>query len=249
MNRQSLQMDLASMGLAPTDTVLLHTSMKRIGDVEGGADAVLDALMAYFSPGLICFPALSWTVLEKKPAVFDVKNTQSIVGLLPEMFRRRPGVVRSHNPTHSVCAYGKDAAAFVHEENPGGTPCGIDSPWHRLMDRDAKILMIGCDLTACTFLHGVEEWCGVANRIGRLVRYTLILEDGTEKIRQSSSHCASPSENYGKIEPGLRKAGIARDHSFGAAPTILMNARSLYHYAAQCLRQNPHLFDEENKEQ
>ena len=31
------------MGLKPEDTVLIHSSMKSIGQVDGGADAVLEA--------------------------------------------------------------------------------------------------------------------------------------------------------------------------------------------------------------
>ena len=30
------------MGIKPSDTVIIHSSMKSIGDVEGGADTVID---------------------------------------------------------------------------------------------------------------------------------------------------------------------------------------------------------------
>ena len=33
------------MGLNGTETILIHSSMKAIGDVEGGAETVLDAWM------------------------------------------------------------------------------------------------------------------------------------------------------------------------------------------------------------
>ena len=38
-----LQHQLRAMGILPTDTVLIHTSMRAMGLVEGGADGVLDA--------------------------------------------------------------------------------------------------------------------------------------------------------------------------------------------------------------
>ena len=47
--RLELQNQLKEMDLYPTDTVLVHSSMKSMGEVEGGADTVLDALMEYFS--------------------------------------------------------------------------------------------------------------------------------------------------------------------------------------------------------
>ena len=38
--------DLAAMGLTGTETILIHSSMKAIGVVEGGADTVLDVCIA-----------------------------------------------------------------------------------------------------------------------------------------------------------------------------------------------------------
>ena len=33
---------IKNMGIKPGDTVIIHSSMKSIGDVEGGADTVID---------------------------------------------------------------------------------------------------------------------------------------------------------------------------------------------------------------
>ena len=44
--------DLQNMRLQPTDTIMVHSSMKTIGPVEGGADTVVDAFMEYFIDGL-----------------------------------------------------------------------------------------------------------------------------------------------------------------------------------------------------
>ena len=40
-----LLQDLADMGLTGQEPILIHSSMKAIGEVEGGADIVLDAWM------------------------------------------------------------------------------------------------------------------------------------------------------------------------------------------------------------
>lgn len=37
--------------------------------------------------------------------------------------------------------------------------------WGKLVDRQAQILMIGVELTKCTFIHGVEEWLDVPKRL------------------------------------------------------------------------------------
>ena len=46
------------MGIQPDDSeIMIHASMKSIGNVEGGADTVLDAWMEYLSEGLFMMPA------------------------------------------------------------------------------------------------------------------------------------------------------------------------------------------------
>ncbi len=242
MTKERLVDDLRSMGLQPHDTVLLHTSMKKIGPVAGGPDAVLDMLMDYFSEGLLCFPALSWTTAKAQPPAFDVLRTPSIVGILPELFRQRPGVVRSWNPTHSMAAFGRDAQWMTREDHLSGTPCGPRSSWRKLMHRQAWIVMAGCDLTSCTFLHGVEEWCGVPGRIGKPVRFQITLPDGQHMALDSAPHTGAPSQNYWKIEAGLKSAGLLCAHTFGRAPTMLINAQDLYAYAAGCLSVHQNLF-------
>lgn len=236
---------LQAMGLKRTDTVLIHSSMKQIGPLEGGAEALLDSLMDYFKEGLLCFPTLSWETAQAEPRVYDVLNTPSIVGLLPELFRKRPGVIRSWNPTHSMAAFGKDAASFTADDLASGTPCGPLSTWRKLVDRDAWILMAGCNLTTCTFLHGVEEWCEIPGRIGPPLAFTLVKPDGSKSSILSSQHAAQPSVNYWKIEEGLKKAGLMEIKPLGQADTRVLKARELYAYAAGCLHINPQLFDPE----
>ena len=51
-----LLQDLADMGLTGQETILIHSSMKSIGPVDGGVDTVLDALMEFFRPGLLLLP-------------------------------------------------------------------------------------------------------------------------------------------------------------------------------------------------
>ncbi|MDD7152990.1 MAG: AAC(3) family N-acetyltransferase [Faecalibacterium prausnitzii] len=49
--KETLRQDLVAMGLTGTETILIHSSMKSIGEVEGGADTVLDVLMEFFAGG------------------------------------------------------------------------------------------------------------------------------------------------------------------------------------------------------
>ena len=43
--KQDLIQCLKNMGLKPTDAIMVHSSMKAIGEVDGGADTVVDEVM------------------------------------------------------------------------------------------------------------------------------------------------------------------------------------------------------------
>ena len=145
------------MGIQPDDSVMIHASMKSIGNVEGGADTVLDAWMEYLSEGLFMMPAHTWAQMGPDCRVFDPQSMPSCVGLLTNLFRMRPGVVRSLHPTHSIAAYGKGAKDYIAGEETVDTPCHPDGCWGRLENIGAKILLIGVGHERNTFIHSVEE--------------------------------------------------------------------------------------------
>ena len=144
--QQTLITQLSNLSVDPAGTLMVHISYKAIGEVEGRADAVLDALMDYMKPGLLVLPAHTWDNVGKQNPVMDVLHTPSCVGVLTELFRKRPGVSRSLHPTHSLAAYGKDAEDFVSGEELIDTPCGKGGSYDKLWERDAQILLIGVGL-------------------------------------------------------------------------------------------------------
>lgn len=101
--------------------------MKSIGQVDGGADTVLDVFSQYMKDGLLVLPTHTWAYINKNNPRFYVDKSPSCVGILTELFRKRPGVVRSLHPTHSVAALGKDAKEFVAGDEKCDTPCGRNS--------------------------------------------------------------------------------------------------------------------------
>ncbi len=59
-SKQSLLEQIKVLGIKPQDTLLIHSSMKAIGEVDGGADTVLDAFSEYLAPGLLVLPTHTW---------------------------------------------------------------------------------------------------------------------------------------------------------------------------------------------
>ncbi|MCK7579239.1 MAG: AAC(3) family N-acetyltransferase [Chromatiales bacterium] len=79
------------------------------------------------------------------------------MGLLTEVFRRGKGVVRSLSPTHPLLAWGRDATAFVAGHACTDRPFGPDSPFARLLERNACILCLDTGFASITFTHFVED--------------------------------------------------------------------------------------------
>ena len=179
--KHTLQQDLAAMGLTGTETILIHSSMKSIGAVEGGADTVLDALMEFFAEGLLLLPTHTWQSIDQDHPVFDVRRSPCCVGILPELFRQRPGVVRSLHPTHSIAACGRGAAEYLAGELENNTPCTPGGCYDRLRAVGGKILLLGVSHARNTFLHSVEEVLNVPNRLtDKPLQLTVVDEAGAE---------------------------------------------------------------------
>ena len=164
-NKQQLKDQLESMGLKGDETILIHSSMKSIGEVDGGADSVLDAWMEYFKDGLLLLPTHTWKTVNADNPVYNPQTTPSCVGLLTNMFMKRDGVIRSLHPTHSMAGYGKNAAEYLAGEEYNNTPCTPGGCYDRLKDAGGKVLLVGVGHERNTYIHSVEEVLNVPNRL------------------------------------------------------------------------------------
>lgn len=242
--KHSLMKELEALRIDRRGTLLMHSSMKSIGEVEGGADTVLDALSEYMKDGLLVLPTHTWSYIKADNPKFEVDNSPSCVGILPELFRKREGVIRSYHPTHSVAALGKDAAAFTEGAERYNTPCHRESVWGKLLDRKATILLAGVDLRRNTFIHGIEEWVDVPDRLTEEQEaLTTVLSDGTEISVPSRRHKGpASSEYFWKVEDLLEEQGAMYKGVWGDAVVRVCDTVKLYDILAPMLRTNPDLF-------
>ncbi|MCX6992566.1 MAG: AAC(3) family N-acetyltransferase [Kiritimatiellaeota bacterium] len=235
---------LATLGIVEGDIVFFHSSLKSIGHVEGGADAVIDAFLETLgNSGTLVLPALcaydcktgaDWEKmsLEIMTKAWDIKTTPTFTGLIPETLRKRPGSVRSDNITHSVTAVGRYASEITkdHKKAHGGEwaanrpkwaspgAFGENSPWAKLYALDAKYLLIGVDFNSCTMLHHVQ---------------VVLLEN---YLRKTDSHAPWPIFDFRQTGRKLEDLGIVKFGKIGNAVTRLMNSKSLVDTAISVLR-------------
>lgn len=244
---QSLMRDLSAMGLKGDETLLVHSSMKSIGDVNGGADAVLDAFQRFFASGLLVFPTFTYATVTTRKPLFDAAATHSNVGILPELFWQRPDVLRSNHPTHSLAATGKGAKELCTGAENYDTIYNPASSWGFLLQHNVKILMVGVSLDSCTFIHAIEEWSGVPVLSKRpIIRYVLDANGKRQKVAVHW-HTNAHWRNYHMAQHLLEDAKALRPCRFGDAPCLLMDGPVAYRVLGKVLKDNPNYFGKPNR--
>lgn len=156
-----LKRDLERSGLDPDRDIFIHASFSKIG-TDLKAEAVIDMILDFIGPDTtVLMPAyampdnmLAWMA---DPAPFDVTRSPSMMGILSEIFRRRQDTHRSAHPTHSVCAWGKNAKWYVDEHHLCPAPCAAGSPFAKLADSKGQILCIGTNVGKITAYHVIED--------------------------------------------------------------------------------------------
>lgn len=237
---------LHHMGINQHGVVLIHSSMKSLGEVEGGADTVLNVLEEYMKDGLLVLPTHTWANINTSNPTFYVEESPSCIGILPEIFRKRPGVIRSWHPTHSVAALGKDAEIFTAGDERFDTPCARGSAWGKLLDQQATILLVGVDFRRNTFIHGVEEWLDIPGRMTEdHEKLKTVLADGTEIEVPSRRHSGeSWSEYFWKVEDVMMDNGALYFGQFGDAVVRVCDTVKLTEILTEMLHVFPELFSD-----
>lgn len=227
--KNDLKEQLAQMGIKPTDTVLIHTSLKAVGPVEGGAEAFIDAFCEYLSEGLFVVPTHTWDSVTPNHPVYDVRTAVPCIGTVPKIAAQRRDGIRSLHPTHSVWAHGRDAKSYIAGEENAGSPGATGFCWDKLADCGAKILLIGVLHNRDTFIHSVDEYAGVPNRLGEPFEVTITDWDGNELKRFFRPHKCSRtndvSQFYVNFEKPLSELGAQTTGKLGNAEVRVVDAK------------------------
>ncbi len=82
----------------------------------------------------------------------------SAMGVITEIFRQKPGVVRSFNPAHPILAWGPAAQWIIADHENTMYSCGKGSPFEKLVHVQAKALFFDVSLRrSMTFFHHVKD--------------------------------------------------------------------------------------------
>ncbi len=235
--KQDLLAQLADMGVPRDRIVLVHSSLRAVGAVEGGGQTVLDALVEHVTAegGLLCLPTHTWHLMYEKNAItLDLQKNESCVGALTKIALADPRSTRTLNPTHSMAVFGDPdrVAEFVRGEEHQLTHTSPNGCYGKLFAQDGFVLLLGVSHKSNTYLHCVEEMLAVPHRLAEgFVDVSIRHKTGQIEHRRvktfDESRNGDVSLRFPKFEPAFRAGCCIVDGKIGDAPTQLCSARGM----------------------
>lgn len=246
---------LNDMGVSRGTTLVVHSSWRSHNGFRGKPADLVNALKtAVGKEGLLVMTSMPYHNMSSaewlatgKP--MNVRRSPSMMGLVSEAFRRSEGVCRSLSATHPLLAWGNDAKAFLAGHEHTDRPFGPDSPFARLLERDALILGFDAPFSTFTFTHFVEDQLGETLPVPlyepELRAGKVIASDGNEHLQHV--RVISPQANRLRREERLvaylKQVFALRDGRIGHTTLIWIHACALLDGAQHLARDGQHFFD------
>jgi aminoglycoside 3-N-acetyltransferase len=214
---EELTTEFQTLGVQPGDTLLVHSSYKSLGGVDGGPQTVVDALLATLTPaGTLIMPN----------------------------FRKDPRAKRVFHPIYSFAIIGPQAEHLTAERYKSSY--GKNSVFGKIRELDGKIMVIGLSYNdSMTFFHHIEEMEGVDYRYMKSFTGQVTDWDGTTRedtfsmlVRDIEKGVHTMVDPMGAL---MEKAGVITVRQIGEAKVGLMKANEVYAFTAREMRREPTL--------
>lgn len=255
VGRAQLAADLRKLGVKSGRNLLIHCSLRRIGQVEGGAAELLGAIKDVSGPAatlvvptqtplnslssrtfLAATGSLSATDRAQFIAGmrgFDPAQTPSTgMGALAEYVRTQSVARRSSHPQTSFAALGPGAQACtsVHDLD---CHLGERSPLGWLYTSDAEVLLLGVGFSVCTAFHLAEyRLLGVRPRR----RYhCFTIEQGCRTECEFTDIDLDDSD-FGKLGAAFEEENPVHHGQVGHAECRLLSLRTAVDFACRWLQ-------------
>jgi aminoglycoside N3'-acetyltransferase len=225
----------------PGDTLIVHTSYKSLGGVEGGAATVIDVLRELVGGrGTLLFPAFnfqSWT----ETHYFDILETPSKMGMITELARLRPDAKRTPHPIYSFSVLGPRAGEFAVTDDVEAY--GPNSAFALFHKTNGTILSIGLDFNSTFSMHHYIEY-NVGCDYRRVKEFSGIYVgyDRTPRVKTYSMFVRKDERVKTYIVPGMNEllaAGVIKQVQVGAAKVHYATANDFFDNMSVIVREHP----------
>ena len=174
---EKLEMELRAHLPSDFEILMVHSSISDMRPMyDGAAQDILNLLRRLVgAQRTLAMPAFFFGTADlyhrdfyRVHDRFDARRTTSQMGLVSELFRRSPGVIRSLHPTHSVCACGPLAHELTATHHLSQWACGALSPFGIMGRHRTAILGLGTEYyRSLTQVHAMEDILGDAFPVPR----------------------------------------------------------------------------------
>lgn len=245
--RTSLGRDLARLGVPPGGVLMVHASVRAIGDVTGGVNVIVQSLFDAIGPAGTLAAYVDYEPFfaesdEFEVPVFDkrIAHAARDHGVLHETMRTWPGALRSDHPDAGVVAIGP-LAEWITADHPFRYGYGEGSPFEKILQAHGGVLMLGAPLDTITLLHHAEHKARIPNK--RIRRYRRLMPTPTgpawiefeEFDTAEPVHERLPSNCFEVIASAYLGTGRGRRDTVGAAPSFLFDGPDLIEFSVEWL--------------
>jgi aminoglycoside 3-N-acetyltransferase len=240
LNHTTLVDGFRALDLSAGAGVMVHSSLRSFGQVEGGAQTVVLALMDVITPeGTLMMPSFNhgdpWQ--DNRDYAYDPRSTLSTNGAIPNAFWPMPNVQRSLDPTHAFAAWGKHAQRYTQFHHRTLT-MGPASPLGLMLQDDGYVLLLGVDYTRNTFHHCVEMSLNAPCLGKRSEAYAVQLADGRRVQGRTwgwrNGSCPFTDENrYADV---MQSRGLHRQAKIGECTATLFKMRDCFDVVSEILQ-------------
>lgn len=248
-----LQRDLANLGVESGMTLLVHSSLRSLGWVNGGAAAIILALeKTLTSSGTLVMPTHTndlsdpskwenppvpeawWETIRETMPPFDPTLTPTTgMGTIPETFRKQAGVLRSQHPQFSFAAWGQQATVITaNQALPFGL--GEQSPLARVYDLAGWVLLLGVGHLNNTSLHLAEYRADFPAKQTEMFGAPMLVDGQQQWLEYEDINL--DEDDFDKIGAGFaQETGLQQEGKVGQAAALLMPQKPLVDYAVNWL--------------
>ncbi|HEY3291909.1 MAG TPA: AAC(3) family N-acetyltransferase [Anaerolineae bacterium] len=241
LTRTDIAAGLRALGIHAGMGLMVHSSLRSFGRVDGGAASVVAALMDVLTPeGTLLMPTFNHgEPFEPGGAgVFNPRSTRTLNGAIPDYFWRQPNVWRSLDPTHPFAAWGRHAQRYIVNHHKTLT-MGPQSPLGLLHADGGSALLLGVWYGSNTFHHVVEMSLGAPCLGRRTEAYPIQLADDGRFVMGRTwgwRERACPITDRHRYGARMAERGYERTGLIGACAATLFSLRDCYEVVSEALR-------------
>lgn len=231
--KEQIKEQLSSFRIPRGAAVIVHSALRCVGSVEGGAEGLFDLILEHIlsNDGVLCVPTHTWDKAADGAISLDLTKKECCLGAFSQIALSKGGT-RTENPTHSMVLFGEKerVEALAQLERAVNFPTAKDGAYAELA-KGGYVLLVGVDQSKNTFLHAADEILGVHNRWEK-GRYSVGIKYPSGEVsmrewRMFDETRGDISHLFPKLETAFRYHGCIKDGFIGNAPTELCSAEGM----------------------